>query len=130
MTFKKLFAFIALSFFLAASASALEEAVCDTPPLEQATIYYSKAMKPSDDPGKLYKDRVAQVNAIAKKHKFKNYKMTSEGISVSSSSYNGMYDVSINISIEYTADYKAITALSQGTDASNISTQRYSQSCH
>ena len=112
----------------AAEMAATEES-CATTTMEQASIYYSKSIEVDGDPGKLYEQYVKEINDIALKHEFKQYTMSSDGVSISSSSYNNMLDVSVNISIEYVADFAAITALSQNTKANSISSQRYAESC-
>ncbi|BCE03837.1 hypothetical protein [Marinicellulosiphila megalodicopiae] len=118
-----------LALISTANADEMATETCQPFAKEQVSIYYSKTIELNGDPGKIYEQSIAQVNDIALKNGFKSYKMNSNGISISTSSYNGMLDVSINIDIEYLSDFKAITALSKESAATSISSQRYFEGC-
>ena len=95
---------------------------------ESVSLYYMTVIKDKEKIGAFYKGKIEEINALAAKHKWVDYSLGSQDVSVSQSSYGqAIYDVTVSVSFQTVANYDLVGQLTMGTDAYSISSSRYSE---
>lgn len=101
---------------------------CETTATESVSLYYMTVIKDKEKIGAFYKGKIEEINALAAKHKWVDYSLGSQDVSVSQSSYGqAIYDVTVSVSFQTVANYDLVGQLTMGTDAYSISSSRYSE---
>lgn len=132
MIFKKTalsLAAVALSALTFVSADETESS-CEYTQTEMVSLYYM-ALKGQDEKiGDYYQSKIDLINNMAEEAGWKNYQMTSQDVSISSSGYgysSEVLDVNVSINIQFDADYDAITLIATEAGAYSMSASRYGE---
>ncbi len=104
-----------------------EEEACDEQQMDTVSLYYMTNTQAKESIAEYYQQQVETINELAKKYQWADYKLTSQDLSVSHSSYGSdALDVSVSISFQITANNKALDQLFANVKAYSISASRYS----
>lgn len=126
MTLNKGIAAIAL--LVSAPFVLADETECETVQTDMVSMYTMAVVGKDKDLGKYYQSQVDRINELAGKYQWQDFKLTSQDFSVSTSSYGqDQYELSVSLSFQFRADYKAVSQLTKEADAYSISFSRYEE---
>lgn len=102
-------------------------ASCETKEFDSIYIYVQEVAKSRAEMVKLYEAYTTNLEALAEEADIKNFSIVSRDLSVHKSSFGeNKVDGNISLSMQFDADYKAITAILEGAKWEGFSSQRSS----
>jgi len=101
---------------------------CESVQTDMVSLYYMTVKNKGEDVGAYYKAQIDHINKLAEKNNWTDYKMTSQDVSVSMSSYGtDANDINVSVSFQFAADYDAISVVTNESGAYSISASRYEE---
>ena len=101
---------------------------CETVATESVSLYYMTVIDDKSKIGAYYKSKIDEINSLAAKHKWVDFKLGSQDVSASQSSYGqAIYDVTVSVSFQAAANYDIVGQIATATDAYSVSSSRYSE---
>jgi len=104
----------------------LADEECEKTPAYYASLYYLVQVNRDEDTGKIFKDKVANVEKLGKNKAFSVFNIASQDISIEQDSYVGGNNLTLAISfgIQYDGDYNAVTVLQKESGARSVSVSK------
>lgn len=98
---------------------------CETQEFDSIYLYVQEVAKSRAEMVKLYEAYTTNLEALAKEADIQNFSIVSRDLSVHKSSIGeDKVDGNISLSVQFDADYNAITAILEGAKWEGFSTQR------